>query len=281
MNPGDWVLFTGETVGVWRSAYVMRWTGGGWEPVPMGADASGMYMAAMRDLVHGAGDSIAARAFIGDLMAARAFIDNLLARLIVVREQGAIQSENFIEGSSGFRLKADGTIEIEQGILRGHFFAESLEAGPLSLAPSTPETMTRSFPAGTTGQAIRNSFGVLGIFDVAGSYGDTAISRIELVFRSWWQDHRISWQSQEVYINNRTLVAHTEHWNDSATNSVRVYQRRRLGAALSFAVTVQGKTVRLMPLPTFPQIPAESGTVYRRPSLQQGSLDDFVLHVRG
>jgi len=275
----------------WIPMSIYQWDGTQWWFVPLNASSAHMYWdAIVGGAIAGTGTSVAERAMFDSLLSREAFIQKLQSLNIILENGGAIQSQDYIPGLLGFLLNYLGDIELNHAIVRGHFVADSLEAGPLSLSRATPTTISRSFPAGTTGRAIRENIGASGIFNVVAgsSFGNTSINGIELVFRSWWGTDRNLWQSYEVYIHasgNRTLVAHTElqypaNLFGEIIGPPVVFQRIQLGAALSFTITMEGKTMRLLNLPAAPQIPTESGTVYRVNSNIPGSLGDYVLIVR-
>jgi hypothetical protein len=283
MNPGDWVMYMGQNVGIWTNAHVMRWTGAVWELIPLSADTSGMYMVAMSDIVRGAGDSIASRAFIGDLMATRAFIDNLLVRIVQVRGGGAVQSENFIAGSRGFRIQANGMAEFYNATIRGHIEATSgtfrnvhitdgatfegnVFAGPLIASNErTPPSPPRTWNAGTTlGVLISHFFGTLpanatrtahvtgGLF--AGRSGVVALT----FGAEWYAGGSYGWDAGW----QRTLMIHFS--DGSSTNGL--WQsgagRGNLRAALAVNGSVSGYTLRFIDLPDG-GAGLPSGSVYR------------------
>ena len=59
------------------------------------------------------------------LIAQRAFVEKLQSIVIILTDGGMIQSENFRERVSGFRIKSDGNAEFNNMRLRGHVDATS------------------------------------------------------------------------------------------------------------------------------------------------------------
>jgi hypothetical protein len=60
------------------------------------------------------------------LVAQQAFIEKLQSMVITLSNGGLIQSENFREGQSGFRIKANGDAEFNNGIFRGILVANNI-----------------------------------------------------------------------------------------------------------------------------------------------------------
>jgi hypothetical protein len=46
--------------------------------------------------------------------------------MIALRDQGLIKSENFVSGSTGFQIKADGNAEFNNAIFRGILAADQI-----------------------------------------------------------------------------------------------------------------------------------------------------------
>jgi len=241
----------------------------------MAEDSSGMYMAAMRDLVNGSGDSIAARAFIGDLMAQRAFIDNLLTRLIVVKDQGAIQSEIFVPGQLGFLIQHNGDVEFNRGIFRDiqitgeSFFSGNIMSGPLELLSSTPQGTERNFPAGTSATAISDRLGRRPETAVQGTFRGITINAV-FYSTSRVRNIRGSITTTDVYTdihvrftnNTREHVARHRHRTIVApilvgfppqfaghTHEIQHQNIQTLSHPLNFRYTLTGRTFRLLDLP--------------------------------
>jgi len=122
MNRGDWVLFTGSTVGIWQTARLMEWDGARWRLLPVESNRD-RYMLALNDLTHDAPEGIFSAAFIRTLFFDMGTVNtfNILCRLIVgaaaanIEIDGnnrRIRSSNFVQGgNAGFNISYTGRID--------------------------------------------------------------------------------------------------------------------------------------------------------------------------
>jgi hypothetical protein len=169
------------TVGarVWKMGWVYQWTGVAWEernPV----NHTDLYIRCYKDGfdVPELKQDMAwfGAVFARILVAQQAFIEELEAQIITLKRGGLIQSENFKEGQSGFRIKHDGDTEFNDGKFRGEIHADkgtfregiftnvivkgdssfqgiSIEAGPLQVKPEG-STYNLSWNSGASTQTI-------------------------------------------------------------------------------------------------------------------------------
>jgi hypothetical protein len=124
---GDYVLAV-EAVGGRLAGSVFQWGGTAWE-YRAPANYSDLYIRCFKD-----GLDVPALAqdmgwfgavFAKLLVAQQAFIEELSAQVIKLKEGGAIQSNNYSQGASGFIVKANGEAEFNNGKFRGHIEAKS------------------------------------------------------------------------------------------------------------------------------------------------------------
>jgi len=115
MNPGNFVMFTGTTTGIWQTARLMQWqTNRTWLQLPVASNRH-LYQQAVNDITAGAASGIFSVSFIGQLFADMAMV-NVLDVLCTLRlgTNGAIVSQDFAGldgGVDGFRLLANGLLE--------------------------------------------------------------------------------------------------------------------------------------------------------------------------
>jgi hypothetical protein len=152
---------------------VYEWTGSAWRQLPR-PDNAFKYLDGVSDLADGVPDGVFADVFCRALWAQQAFIDQLRTRLITLESPGAIESKNFIPGSSGFRIRHDGEAEFTNGIFRGRIEADegffhgeliatgnsnfqgvSINVGPLVVKPEGT-TYNLSYNSGTSISTILN-----------------------------------------------------------------------------------------------------------------------------
>jgi hypothetical protein len=214
------------------------------------------------------------------LVAQRAFIEELEAQVITLKHPGLIQSANFVAGNRGFQIKADGDAEFNDAVIRAHLVAKSIEAGPLSVSPSSPQTVTRNFSPNSTALDIWGSVGNLsGSWNVTGNYNGV-INGIESV-----ADKDIFPTIVQIYIRAgsiRTLIARTDisYSTSGGQLNINYMHTQRISYTLMFTISLAIKTMKLSDLPTYPNMPAESGAVYKRQSTVQGTELDYLLLVK-
>jgi len=133
MNLNDWIWYYGPDTGTganrWLTQYVYQWTSTGWvqRPRPSQNPAYGwLYLDAASSIGQGMPLGIFSDVFCQALVAEVAFIANLFAQKMILRSpNGSIQSENYQVGKLGFIIKANGDVEFNIGIFKGHIEAAS------------------------------------------------------------------------------------------------------------------------------------------------------------
>jgi hypothetical protein len=123
MNTGDYIMYTGNTANAagvtWTTARMYEWTGTHWVQLSIEANRW-KYLDGINDLTSGALEGLFSTAFINTLVTKTAIIDQIFSKLIVLHDQGTIQSENYSqEGQLGFIIKANGDVEFNNGKFRG------------------------------------------------------------------------------------------------------------------------------------------------------------------
>jgi hypothetical protein len=162
----------------------------------------------------------------------------------------------------GFSLDKNGLLQASRAIISGNFMADNFEAGPLLVSQTDPVNVTRNFLANETAKNIYDTVQTTGSYNVTGTYGSLSISAIE--FSSFLYippDLSDINTTYEVYVkinNNRTLIAKSEI--RSGPNAVNTHPSK-LANALSFVITLPGKKMRLLNLPTSL---SEVGVVYKQ-----------------
>ncbi len=146
INIQDYILYNGQTTDIWQKGYIYRWTAEGWEQVPrpteVGDPTAYLYYQIVSDITDNAPEAIFSTGFINTLItnkgfiktltSDKAFIKNLAAEIfsaqdISLKKGGIIQSESFVEGKQGFRLKSNGDLETNNAVVRGKVYAEDGE----------------------------------------------------------------------------------------------------------------------------------------------------------
>jgi len=297
MHIGNFVMFTGVSVGRWQTARLMQWDGFLWHLLPVEANRD-KYMLALNDLTHNAPDGVFSTAFIRTLFADMAMI-NVLDVLCTLRlgTNGAIVSQDFIPGQQGARILSNGDaefnnavlrghVEAASGFFRGHFFAESMEVGPLVLSAATPPTAAQTFAVGTTAIQLRHAFG-LGSFATdpsSSSFAGLSLTGITVTSRTENSRTHI-----EVFFRadvGSTSMAWTEEWwSNQLSGGVWIpvfnqVHRVTLQHPLSVRPSASGMTLRMVGLPVFPAVPAASGTVFRVTVNTPGLEGTSQLYVR-
>ena len=213
-------------------------------------------------------------------VAMQAFIEALQAQIITLSNGGRIQSANFIEGQSGFRIKHDGEAEFENIKARGHieaitgFFEGTIDSGPLyaSNAIQTPEAGI-TWQAQTPIQTIRDALGIgpIGTNETkiinfsSGSFGTkTGLARLEfsiIVFRTFTTAQGypfpIVGNKLRIVFNDNTV--YTFEANSPANATVN---DGKINNILTVGGGVAGKTLKFKDLPGSPEGLA-LGSVYR------------------
>jgi hypothetical protein len=273
--PGDYVIFTGEQQGIWEYANIYEWNGEKWAKLGRKQNAWKV-MAGIGDLTKGAPDGVFAEVFCQALWAQQAFIQELQTRLIILMEGGAIQSENYSPGVSGFFIKANGDCEFNDGKFRGHIeadsgsigdvlFAGSIISGPLQLLDDTPVSELIEYGAGTTAKTLYEAYG--GGFSVIGSYNNQQITHLAVVKtflvsgsfganNMTFHDYFLAFVIHED-ASQELIAVYTMHPNPGAVGVTPF----NLHSLLSFRITGGGKTLRLTDLPVAD--PHSVGAVWR------------------
>jgi hypothetical protein len=269
----------------WRKGYLYQWSGSDWlwlDP----KEHSDKYMVALEDLLEHAPDGAFNNLFCMNLIAQKAFVKYLQALEITLSEltengqtkRGSIKSSDYKAGESGFKINYNGDVEFWNGVFRGRIVADTglflgeIESGPLSLANTPPTPTTRNFVTGSTAANIYNSLRITGAHSATGTYDSQSINGIEVTYEltmSQSYPYVTSYTDTKVYVyvgSTKTLVAHTRiTGRTNVTNNAfttNTTQPVTLGAALSVTFEIAGKTMRLIGLPVYPQLPEGSGIVY-------------------
>jgi len=107
MNPDDYIMYSGDTEGIWEHNRMYQWKGKEWEKLSI-EENRWKYLDGVNDLTEGLIDGLFGNAFVNTLIAKTAIIDELFSRNIRLHSpMGSIQSEDFLEGTTGFSLQAN------------------------------------------------------------------------------------------------------------------------------------------------------------------------------
>jgi len=277
MHPGDFVLFTGVTVGIWWQNRLMQWDGVRWNLLPIEGNRD-KYMLALNDLTEGAPDGIFSTAFIRTLFADMAML-NVLDVLCTLRlaAGGRIQSATYIPGEDGFSIDSIGNAEFNTGTFRNilitgrSMFQGDIISGPLELLSSTPQGTERVYPVGTIEETIWNRLGGNPLTSVTeGSFGNRPINAVILQHRSgtvgaWSHQY---WEVLVRFPDNSTqIVAQRrarQRWG-MAGNIFTIIESDvsntiALASVLRFRYITSGKTFRLV---SMPRSSSDENTVWR------------------
>jgi hypothetical protein len=280
----DWVSYLGETFGIWKNGVCMRRNGMQWEEVPMEANGnfeSNPYMVAMMDFLADAPRAQFLTLLVGDLVAKTAMIEKLFAKEIIMASGGSIESFNYKEEISGFKIDSEGQVEFNKGLFRGE-----LEVGALSILKTEPTSMSLYFPSNTTAETIFNALSrEVGIFDITGTYNGVNTRKIETKYIYEKIDmggigvlpsYRARYTT-EIYIttNTRQLIARTI--SEPMGNIGNITNPVVTSGSINIMFSTLGKTLKLTGLPVAPLIPEEPNTVYMQPD---GNLN-YILKVKG
>jgi len=105
MHIGNFVMFTGVSVGRWQTARLMQWDGNLWHLLPVEANRD-KYMLALNDLTHNAPEGVFSTAFIRTLFADMAII-GILEILCTIRSANFSETEGWQLDSSGRAILRD------------------------------------------------------------------------------------------------------------------------------------------------------------------------------
>jgi len=172
----------------------------------------------------------------------------------------------------GFALDKFGHLRASLADISGHFKADSLEAGPLSVSEGTPQGINRYFSTNETANNIYKTVREDGKFPATGTYGNLSLSSIEFI-NSYSSDVQypyvyfystiiifVTVNNNRIKIAESILTTKTNVTNNATTNSDN--HPLKLLNSLSFNITLSGKTMKMIDLPT--STPAESHTVFRQ-----------------
>ncbi|MCL2381866.1 MAG: DUF3672 domain-containing protein [Treponema sp.] len=273
MNMGDWVLFTGETVGIWQSNRLMEWDGSTWSFLPIERN-HGKYLLAVSDITRNSPDGIFNTAFIGQLFADMVHVQ-VLNVLCTLQSSNFSNTEGWQFGSNGLAIlngaRVRGHIVAEDGSFRGHVEAESgsfqnvhigdraifegsVLSGPLVATndPSTPSP-GQIWTNGTRITQIRVDLGISGtdtrILNVAGGMvgARQGITRLEFYTEPSNAFNVPRIDGLRVFFSTGNPVLFFPN---------TITQRLEIGGATA------GRTLRFIELPTG-GIGLPAGTVYR------------------
>jgi hypothetical protein len=125
---GDWVTYKGETLGMWLTNKVYRWTGIQWvmlqPPSETNRENANYYLEANGYITEGAPEAVFSFAQVRSLVASSIFTNLIGAKQIIINEGGFIQSEatDPVTGEPLFLLKADGFMKLIGLIAEGGEF---------------------------------------------------------------------------------------------------------------------------------------------------------------
>lgn len=154
----DYILYVGTTTEQYKKGHVYQYNGIFWAE-----DNSNEHMMATLDSMLPLFDSAEneeffAKAFIEKLVANTALIDRLFTRILTIRADGQLVSEDYIEGESGFCLKnitvgnkRKGFFEVTDGVFRGN-----IETGPMFLSNEKQGEETFTIESGKTVEQFYN-----------------------------------------------------------------------------------------------------------------------------
>jgi len=161
----DYILYVGTSTERFTKGHVYQYNGIFWEE-----DTNNEHMMATLDSMLPLFDGVEteeffAKAFIEKLVANTAFIDRLFARILTIRSDGMLVSEDYVEGESGFCLKnitvnnkKKGFFEVTDGVFRGN-----IETGPMFLSNEKQAEQTITIEAGKTVEQLYDYLVNLGI----------------------------------------------------------------------------------------------------------------------
>jgi len=171
----------------------------------------------------------------------------------------------------GFALDKFGHLRASLADISGHFKADSLEAGPLSVSQGTPLGINRSFSTNETASNIYYTVREKGKFTATGKYGNLSLSCIEFIISEssdFQYPYFYFYTTFIIFVtvnNNRIKIAEsiftgrTNLTNNAYTRSEN--HPLRLLNSLSFNITLSGKTFKMIDLPT--STPEESHVVFK------------------
>jgi hypothetical protein len=228
-------------------------------------------MRALRDITDGAGMGVFSTILAKKIMALEVFTDRLETEIIRLRTGGAIQSDNYSPGTSGFIIKADGTAEFNDITLRNNlnayggsfdtirilgdsFFEGDILSGPLELNSRNPSNITeiRIWGAGTTTRSLHEYIltNLKPTTPVNGLYGTIGFNYI-------WLGHYLSsnWVKCILYDKDRVEIVQFD-----ITNEYGDYVPLQYTTQIGF-YNPTGKTIKLNNLPL--NEPTLSGAIWR------------------
>ena len=289
---GDWVIFTG--ISIWTQNFIYKWTNGEWKPVPPPTETerqnAAMYLVATADVTEGAPMGVFSNMQALSLIAKTIFTKLLAAGEVELNDEygngGIIRSANYRTsgGKLGWMIDFLGNALFNTGIFRGHVTAESLEAGPLSVRPTTTQTVNGNFSYNETAENIYNLLRAEGIWDITGNYNGI-INKIEIVKTvNFYMEGSnplemvlVTIVTLDIYIHKgstRTIIAKTT--SVDRQGSTTTTHNQRTAYPLAFIFQYQATSMKLFNLPVYPTnpMPTESGTVFKQ---DRGDGSSYLL----
>ena len=265
MHRGNFVMFTGATVGIWQTARLMQWNGARWHRLEVEANKD-KYMLALNDLTAGAPEGIFSTAFIRTLFADMAIV-GILQILCTIR------SANFSD-TAGWQLNANGEAILNHARIRGHIeavsgffnnihigdratFEGSIASGPLIASNEISMPAGRTWPVQTTIATIKYDLGI-GINEAravsvsGGSFG-AATGLIQLEFSRIHFRTVTGVQGIPMPVMGdrlRIVFPNTTFTVEDTSPSGMIINQGRISQALTIGGTASGKTLRFIDLPT-------------------------------
>jgi hypothetical protein len=130
MNVGDYIMYSGVS-GQWQTNRMYQWNGKEWELLSI-EENRWKYLDGINDLTSGAMEGVFSNAFIQTLVTKTAIIENLFSKIITLNNNGLIKSENYVEGTSGFLLPANG-----KAVFNDEVFIYNLKVVSFEIIPPT------------------------------------------------------------------------------------------------------------------------------------------------
>jgi hypothetical protein len=215
------------------------------------------------------------------LVAQNAFIEELQSQIITLKNGGLIQSENFSEGKSGFRIKHNGDAEFNNANVRGHIEADSgyiknmnldnvtigreavflgtIKSGPIFISNETTASQpAQVFNAGTRIRDIVDALGANRIINVSTGFYGNRTGLVQVITLS------DTIQTSPPYPRWRLTLVFNEgaSLEFNATNYMSGNQNATISQQLSMGGSVPGKIFRIENIPTG-SAGLQSGSVYK------------------
>jgi len=287
VRAGNYVMFSGETIGTWRKGYMYQWDGTRWNELASPADGDmtngWRYNDAVWDVTERQGNAAFLEAYIRHLQVHTAFIRNLFMMNAVLRADGSIESEGFVSiddattqnPAKGCKIWANGKAEFNDIVARGTIKAKTgtffdackfhgdLDCGSLQVADD-PNSLKR-FPVSGVYTGSQTYATVM--TEMATAMGITynefiSRPRTFIVNSGVITIVNVSHNIVSILTESNRIVITYIH---SATGRENTFSVSPSFGAISawFQLGTSGKKIRLVGLPLDPAA-ARVGTLYRK-----------------